>query len=467
MAAIDHIVVLMMENACFDRMLGGMRAVHPDLDGVDPEHPHANPDPLAGGAPVFQGPTTSRNIDRDPYHYLSNSLAQYDGGTNNGFVGDFVRQYPTATPEERREVMGYYPRGFLPALHMLAENFVVCDRWFSSLPGPTWINRLFAHSGTSLGHVNEPGGLFSSKLHLYDERTLYDELSDAGVNWRIYYGTVPQSLVMTHQFAHLDRYRHFTHWRADIAAGDLPAYSFIEPSYFGPHQNDQHPPHDVLRGDELIADVYNALRDNPELFARTVLLVLYDEHGGFFDHVVPPPTVAPDDHTQHFAFDLLGFRVPAVIVSPLLDPGVVHDVFDHTSLLRMAANRWPGVQPLGRRAQQANDPLAALRWRDAPRTGLPEAPVAPDIQPARWLPSLDKFAASLVGLSHHLESLIAHDGHRGALMARGHEVLQDAEAQAKLASDRLAAFLEHGADVEGLLARLGRTLKAAADKVGL
>ncbi|HET9020181.1 MAG TPA: alkaline phosphatase family protein [Acetobacteraceae bacterium] len=466
MPAIDHIVVLMMENACFDRMLGGLRAVHPDLDGVDPAHPRSNPDGT-GGAPVFQGPTTSRNIDRDPYHYLPNALAQFDGGSNNGFVADFVRNYPNSTPEERREVMGYYPSGFLPALHTLGANFVVCDRWFASLPGPTWINRLFAHSGTSLGHVSEPGGLFNSRLHLYDERTLYDELSDAGVDWRIYYGTVPQTLVMTHQFAHLDRYRHFSHWRDDIAAGDLPAYSFIEPSYFGPHQNDQHPPHDVMRGDRLIADVYNALRANPELFARTVLFVLYDEHGGFFDHVPPPRTVPPDDHTEKFAFDVLGFRVPAVIVSPLLDPGVVHTVFDHTSLLRMAANRWPGVHALGRRAQQANDPLAAVTWREAPRTDLPEAPVAPDIQPARWLPSLDGFSASLLGLSHHLESLIEHEGHRGALMARAHELLQGAEAQATLASDRVATFLEHGAGSAGLLARVGRTLKAAADKVGL
>ncbi len=458
MPPIDHIVILMMENNCFDRMLGCMAEVHAGLDGVDPAHPRSNPDGL-GGPPVFQAPTRTRNIDRDPQHYLPSSLAQLDGGTNQGFVADYVRHYPTRTPEERREVMGYYPRGFLPALHTLAEHFVVCDRWFSSLPGPTWMNRLFAHSGTSLGVVKEPRSLFTSQLHLFTERTLYDELSDAGVKWRIYYGDVPQSLVMVHQFEHLGNYRHFKHWREDIAAGDLPSYTFIEPTYFGPNQNDQHPPHDVMRGDALIAEVYNTLRANPGLFARTLLFVLYDEHGGFHDHVVPPASVAPDDHTEHFAFNILGFRVPAVLVSPMLDPGVVHTVFDHTSFLRMASNLYPGVQPLGRRARQANDPLASLTWRPTPRTDYPEAPLAPDIQPARTVLTLEGFKESLFGLSRHLESEVKRPGRRASLVARGGESLGDGWAQAKLATDRLEAFMEDALDVGGLVGRLIRSVR--------
>ena len=463
---IEHVVVLMMENNCFDRMVGCIAEVHKGLDGVDPAHPRSNPDG-PGGAPVFQAATTARNIDRDPKHYLANSLAQFEGGSNQGFVADFVRTHPNSTPEERREVMGWYPRGFLPGLHTIAEHFVVCDRWFSSLPGPTWMNRLFAHTGTSLGHVQEPGSLFSSKLHLYDERTLYDELTDAGVAWRIYYGDVPQSLVLTHQLLHLGKYRKFEHWRDDIAAGDLPAYTFIEPTYFGPNQNDQHPPHDVMRGDELIADVYNALRGNPALFERTLLMVLYDEHGGFYDHVVPPATVAPDGHTEHFAFDVLGFRVPAVLVSPMLDPGVVSTVFDHTSLLRMAAGLWPGVQPLGARAKQANDPLASLTWRSTARTDLPEAGVAPDIQPARTVPQLEAFKASLFGFSHHLESQLGHTGVKSGLMARAHEALEDGMSQAKLATDRLDAFMDEKSPAGGLVSRIGHSLHELRSRVGL
>ncbi len=434
------------------------------LDGVDPEHPFTNPDPR-DKTTIAQAPTTLRNIERDPKHELRNSLAQYDSGTNEGFVADFVTMYPRSTPAERRDVLGYYPRGFLPALHMLAENFVVCDRWFASVPGPTWINRLFAHTGTSVGRVSEPGSLFSTKLHLYEERTLYDELSEAGVAWRIYFGDVPQSLVLSHQFEHLGHYRRFVHFRDDVASGDLPGYTFVEPTYFGYHQNDQHPPHDVLRGDALIADVYNTLRANPELFARTLLIVVYDEHGGFCDHVVPPATVAPDEHTQHFGFDLLGFRVPAVLVSPLLDAGVVSTVFDHTSLLRMAANLWPGVKPLGRRAEQASDPVAEVAWRAAPRAELPEARVAPDIQDARRTPVLEGFKASLFGLSRHLESMIGDTAVRGGLMARAHEALDDAFSQAKLATDRLDAFLEH--NTEPAAGWVGRVLHEARRRIGV
>ncbi|PPQ29233.1 alkaline phosphatase family protein [Rhodopila globiformis] len=449
--AVDHIVVLMMENNGFDRMLGWMGATDRGVDGVDPANPRANPDTVGGGQ-VVQAETRTRTIDRDPLHYLANALAQLDGGTNQGFVNDYVRTYPTSTPAERQEIMGWYPRGFLPALHTLAETGVVFDRWFSSMPGPTWMNRLFAHTGTSLGHVAEPGSLFHPNLHIYSERTLYDELTDADVPWHIYYGDVPQSLVLTHQWRHLHNYRAFRHWDDDVKAGKLPGYSFIEPTYFGPNQNDQHPPHDVMRGDALIAKVYNPLRANPALFARTLLIVLYDEHGGFFDHVVPPATVPPDDHTEHYAFDRLGFRVPAVFVSPLLDPGVVKAVHDHTSLLKMAAEMWPGVQPLGRRAQQANNPLAALRWRDTPRTDMPEAPIASDIQPAWALPNVKGFKTSLFGLSHHLESLIGHARHR--LMARAHEALDDSHIQGRLITDRVEAFMTHQRRGQGMLARL-------------
>ncbi|MDD2877505.1 MAG: alkaline phosphatase family protein [Acidiphilium sp.] len=463
---IDHVVVLMLENNGFDRMLGCMTALHPGLEGVDPAHPHSNP--AGPGQPaLFQAETRTRNVERDPRHYLSNSLAQFDHGTNLGFVADFIRTHPNATPEERQEVMGYYPRGFLPGLHTLAEHFVMCDHWFSSMPGPTWINRLFAHSGTSHGHVNEPGGLFSSKLHMYGQRTLYDELSDAGVAWRIYYGDVPQSLVLSHQWQHLGGYRRFAHFNDDIAKGDLAAYTFIEPTYFGPHQNDQHPPHDIMRGDALIATVYNALRANEALFAKTLLIVLYDEHGGFYDHVVPPKTVPPDEHTEHFGFDLLGFRVPAVLISPMLDPGVISTVFDHTSLLKMASGLWPPVQPLGKRSEQANDPVAALSWRTTPRTELPEAALAPDIQPARVIPALDGFKASLFGFTHHLERELQHAGHRSGLMARAHEALNDSMSQAKLATDRLEAFIGERQPGSGLLGRLEHTLDLVKKHVGL
>jgi phospholipase C len=348
---------------------------------------------------------------------------------------------------------------------------VLCDRWFSSLPGPTWINRVFAHAGSSLGHVNEPGSLFSAKFHLFGERTLYDELSHAGIDWRIYFGDVPQSLALSHQFRHLAHYRRFPHFAEDVTAGKLASYVFIEPTYFGPGQNDQHPPHDVLLGDALIAEVYNTLRGNPALFARTLLIVLYDEHGGFYDHVVPPVTIPPDEHTTQFGFDRLGFRVPTVLVSPMLDPGVASTVFDHTSLLRMAANLFLGVHPLGRRAEVANDPLQSVTWRATPRTDLPQAIIPPDIAAAVREPVLAAFKASLFGLTHHLESRITSTAHRTALMLRAHEALEDSWAQAKLATDRLEAWLRHGGphwgEADSLLQRVGGAIDNLRQKVGL
>jgi phospholipase C len=435
---IQRVVVLMMENNSFDRMLGCMRGVRPAVDGVDPDHPGINfIEPM--GRAYAQEPTTDRTIADDPQHDLDNVLRQM-AGRNGGFVADFANAYPASGDAERRQVMAYYPHGFLPALHFLADQFVVCDRWFCSVPGPTWPNRLFAHSGTSLGHIDMPEGIFTPGLHFYDQRTLYDELQAASVGWRVYYGDFPQSLVLTHQLGYVGNYRSFDRWTADVAANDLPAYVFIEPSYFGTTENDQHPPHDVLRGDALIATVYNALLANQALLRETLLVVLYDEHGGFYDHVAPPPTVAPDGHTDAFAFDRLGVRVPAVLVSPWLDAGQCATVFDHTSLIRMAAALWPGVQPLGARAAQANSPLAAVGWRAQPRTNLAPAPV-PDVRPVRPLAALADHKQALFAYSQYLESRLPEGPTKQALRERSYETMGDSLAQSALARDRLAAFL--------------------------
>jgi phospholipase C len=337
--------------------------------------------------------------------------------------------------------MGFYPYGYLPALHFLAYNFVVCDHWYSSLPGPTWPNRFFVHSGTSLGHVDMPEGVFNPAIHLYDQRTLYDELDAARVDWRIYHGDFPQSLLMVHQLDKLDHYRKFENWAADVQAGDLPAYVFIEPAYFGTEENDQHPPQDIMRGDALVAAVFNALLANQALFEQTLLVVLYDEHGGFYDHVTPPPAIPPDDKTTNYAFNQLGVRVPAILVSPWLAPGFITTTFDHTSVLRLAARLWPGVQPLGARAAQADSPLDSLNWLDAPRRAIPPAPTNQDPMAVMDLPTLTGQKQALFSFSQYLESQINDPAVRTALMGRAHEAMGGAIAQGNLATDRLDAFM--------------------------
>jgi phospholipase C len=437
---ITRVVVLMMENHSFDRVLGWMKSDYPNIEGVDPDHPGWNPDyPVTTGT-VFQAETRNRNIGNDPGHDLDNVLRQLAGG-NQGFVADFAHLYPQAALAERQEVMGWYPYQFLPALHFLAYNFVVCDHWFASVPGPTWPNRLFVHSGTSLGRVDMPEGVFAPGLHLYNQPTLYDQLDAAHVNWRIYHGDFPQSLLMIRQWDKLNHYRKFDQWATDVQAGDLPSYVFIEPYYFGTGENDQHPPQDIMRGDLMVAEVFNALHGNRKLFEETLLVVLYDEHGGFYDHVSPPSTVAPDGNTAQFAFNRLGVRVPAILVSPWLDRGFINTEFDHTSILKMACQLWPRVRPLGARTPQANSPLDSLTWLRAPRRAIPPAPTVPDPMAVMDLPNLTGQKQALYQFSQYLESQIDDPAVKQQLMLRAHEAMGGTIAQGNLATDRANAFM--------------------------
>jgi phospholipase C len=158
---IKHVVVLMLENHSFDQMLGSFRSVFPDLEGVDPARPGSNRD--KDGTAYPQAVTTATAVRHDPMHELANVLHQLDGGNGN-FVLDYSEAFPATIPDERQQIMGYFAPGSLPALHELARHFTICDHWYSSVPGPTWANRFFVHSGTSLGRVRMPENLNDSLL---------------------------------------------------------------------------------------------------------------------------------------------------------------------------------------------------------------------------------------------------------------------------------------------------------------
>jgi phospholipase C len=233
---------------------------------------------------------------------------------------------------------------------------------------------------------------------------VYERLSEKGIPWRIYYGDIPQSLVMTEQLKHMANYSHiddfFTH--AAGSAAQFPSYVFIEPYYFGAKQNDQHPPTDIRHGEVLLAQVYNALRSNEDLWRSTLFVVLYDEHGGFFDHLEPPAAVPPDEHTKQFGFDVLGVRVPALLISPWVDPGVVDTQFDHTSLLQYATQKW-GLGSLGDRVAKATSFGDVLLRRTAPRVDCPKSLTVPAATPNPMDVALNGHQAALAGFSHHLE----------------------------------------------------------------
>lgn len=198
---IKHVVVLMLENHSFDQMLGAFRSEFPDLEGVDPANPGTNRD--KDGQDYPQAVTAATSVQNDPIHELDNVLHQL-ADNNGNFVLDYSEAYPATTPEDRQQIMGFFAPGTLPALHELARHFTICDHWYSSVPGPTWANRFFAHSGTSLGRVQMPESVTDSLRHPglyfgYDQDTIYDRLNERGVPWRIYHGDIPQSLVLSHQ----------------------------------------------------------------------------------------------------------------------------------------------------------------------------------------------------------------------------------------------------------------------------
>ncbi len=439
---IEHVVVLMMENNSFDRMLGSI----PGVDGVDAAELRSNPD-FPTPDPIFQAVNTNRVMTPDPEHELDDVLRQM-AGPCEGFVSDFAQHYPQTLPPQRAEIMGYFGRGFLGVMHTLAESFAVCDRWFSSLPGPTWPNRFFVHSGTSLGHVKMPNGVFHPNLHLYDQPTVYQRLSEQNIDWAIYYGDFPQSIAMTQQWQHLDRYHPMAQFfaAASGSAAAFPQYSFIEPTYFGAAQNDQHPPADVFAGEALIAQIYNALWSNAELWQKMLLVILYDEHGGFYDHVSPGPAIPPDDHTDEFPFNVYGPRVPALLISPWIDRQVISDVFDHTSLLKYVTDKW-GLGALGARTAAAQSFGKYLTLRAGVRMDAPRPLAVPAFAAKPATAEANANQDALIAFSRFLETKIAGSSADMAttLQDIGARLIRSMAAEgnhAEVAVERLAEFLK-------------------------
>ena len=394
---IRHVVVLMLENRSFDHMLGDATRVYPELEGIPQAGARYSNVSTKSGKRYEQQPNAAESVSVDLPHEHDDVMQQL-GSDATHLMGGFVDAYlrvagvSESKPGQVDQVMAYFPLGdtpagdTLPALHALARDFCVCDHWFSSMPGPTWPNRFFIHSGTCLGHVHMPSREHPEYLYLYDQDTVYDRLDKAKRSWRIYHDGTPQSVVLSHLWLEYgislltDKFSKMSEFFEDAAGKEagFPEFVFIEPSYFGSGENDQHPPTGVTPGDQLITKVYNAIRRNKPLWESTLLIVTYDEHGGFYDHVPPPVTVAPDRKTKEFDFKRLGVRVPAILVSPWVERGVCKTAFDHTSVLRYLCDKWE-MAPLGRRTSskagdyQANSFLPELVKRSTPREDTPES----------------------------------------------------------------------------------------------
>lgn len=340
---LKHVVVLMMENRSFDHMLGGLKARDPRINGLNGNE--SNPDTTGARVTVAPKAAFEGQLDHDPDHHFPGVDLQLFGGVPPGpgrpqtpTMDGFVKSYYTQASgvKASRAIMNYFAPSKLPVLTTLATEYALFNGWFSSIPGPTICNRAFAHYGTSFGQVG------MDMFYLRDPiPSVYERLAAGGQTGRIYYydqqsSTMEVINLLQKQPALFGNYDQFV---GDCQNDRLPAYSFIEPNYSdhpGPGggqilASDQHPDHTVQAGEQFIAMVYNAIRTTP-VWEKTALLIVYDEHGGLFDHM-PPPTCLADGYTASaadtgvaglpFAFDRLGIRVPAVLVSPYVARGTV------------------------------------------------------------------------------------------------------------------------------------------------
>jgi phospholipase C len=254
-------------------------------------------------------------------------------------------------PNPPEMVMGYFPP--LPIFDFLANNYMLCENYFSSLPGQTDTNRFFSLSATSRGQVND----YLTTLALEEvipqtQETILTRLVEKGHTCNIYSNTnMPVSLFLLRHVDFLSHYYSMDDFFEHIEKGNLPLFSYIEPAY----EISNIPGRDTNDYDlRLVESVYNALQNNKEVWENCLLIINFDEHGGYHDHVYPHKTVAPDNNTQLYNFEQYGVRVPCLVISPLVGAGIDKTVYDHTSVLA-TVERLVGIEPLTRRDKEAND----------------------------------------------------------------------------------------------------------------
>lgn len=392
---IDHIVVLMLENRSFDCLLGRLYPHSSSFNGIN----GTERNPLPAGPPNFVSVWTSRASkpgtmtipSPDPGEKFTDITQQIFGGITasdrmvppmSGFAANYVQQNEKH-PHDARQVMHCFRPQQVPVITTLAKSYAVCDQWHASAPNQTWPNRFFAHCATAGGYVNNSPPRFP-----YLMPSIFERLNHLDNGWKVYFHDIPQSLTLARLWSNLDRFRHFAEFLRDASAGALPSYAFIEPQYLADAgigmPNDQHPPHDVVFGEQLIAQVYNAVRNSP-LWDKTLFIITYDEHGGCFDHAPPPLAPPPGGNAAHegFAFDRYGVRVPAVLISPYIRPGTIlrsapdgvpHDgppyPFDHTSIIATLRKRFGLGDPLTNRDKIAPDLEGVLQLDGPTNNGL-------------------------------------------------------------------------------------------------
>jgi len=405
----------MLENRSFDHLLGFVSLGGTDAVTGSP----TEVDGLAGKqlSNVYDGHRYEAStgapfaLDVDPGHSFKDVLEQvagpgsqylpgrYPNPAMTGFAGNFAAYSPKAGIGR---ILECFTEAQLPALTTLAREFAVCDRWFSSLPGPTMPNRFFVHAASSGGLDDSPNLADMAEQVLtqgfsFEHKTIFHMLSRHHVPWTVWEGDeLPTALLLSgmvpqdldEEIGTASHFRDFDDFQGAVKdPGFPPGYNFIEPSYgelfFGQHMKcgtSMHPVDDVTRGDGLVKTVYDSIRDSPH-WENSLLVVMFDEHGGFFDHVPPESGIPPGDRPQSpglnkngFQFEQLGVRVPTVVVSPWIPKGTIdHRLYDHSAVPRTLEDVFELDESLTARDKAATSLSGLLSLKES-RTDRPVLP---------------------------------------------------------------------------------------------
>jgi len=353
---ITTLVTVMMENRSYDHYMGA-RSFLEGLAGDGLTSAMSNPNNQ--GELIAPYLETTLALAQDPQHGWTASHTQWNQGANDGFVKVHQNSYGTNIAPHP---MGYLTRNELPFLYAAADAGASCDRWFSSVMGPTWPNRMYLLSGQSNGRINndfpDNGG--------FDWPTIFHVLDEASIEWAYYYQDLPFVPLWKGIETKGRVKRYFPEFFTDAENGTLPPVVFVEPDF---STNDDHPPHHPMLGQQFLASVYAALAASPQ-WKNILFTITYDEHGGFFDHVSPPTTA--DDRAVE-GFDQLGFRVPTIALGPYVKQGHLSSVVrDHTSIIAHITEMF-GLEPLTARSAAATD-LSELLDLDRLERGEPLPP---------------------------------------------------------------------------------------------
>eukprot|EP00245_Coleochaete_scutata_P013706 TRINITY_DN5664_c0_g2_i1.p1 TRINITY_DN5664_c0_g2~~TRINITY_DN5664_c0_g2_i1.p1 ORF type:complete len:561 (+),score=79.61 TRINITY_DN5664_c0_g2_i1:132-1814(+) len=427
---IKTIVLLIMENRSFDHMLGFLKRLNEEIDGLTGEESNLvnATDPHSRKVGVNDH---AEFIDPDPGHSFQAIREQVFGGNetwqlnqNPAPMNGFAQQAESMIAGFSHRIMSAFRPEVLPVYSSAAMEFALFDKWFAALPASTQPNRLFIHSATSHGAIaNHPEDLVRG----FPQKTIYECVEESGLNFGVYFQNVPSVLFLKNmrEVRHATKLQPWEMFKVKAWEGRLENLVLLEPRYFdilGKPANDDHPSHDVAEGQRLISEVYRILRKSPQ-WKEMAFIVTYDEHGGFYDHVPTPVRNVPSpdgivDDVHGFEFNRLGVRVPTIVISPWINKGtVVHEATGPTPHSHYEHSSIPAT--IKKLLNLRSDFLTARdRWagtfehifyeRDSPRDDCPDVLPAPlwslrhsppneDSELTEWQEELVQLAAELVG----------------------------------------------------------------------